>query len=75
MPELIAHLRAQRAELVERMAAELEADRDIHSWLPLLADIHAAVQAVEAVMSERAGPARTQQNGTSRATESAPKGL
>ena len=53
MPELIAHLRAQRTQLIERMAAELAADRGIHSWLPLLADIHAAVQAVEAVMSER----------------------
>ena len=27
--------------------------RGIHSWLPLLADIHAAVRAVEAVMEER----------------------
>ena len=53
MPDLATHLRALRAELVETMAAELDADRGIHSWLPLLANIHAAVQAVEAVMSER----------------------
>ena len=53
MAELITHLRAMRAELVETMASELDADRGIHSWLPLLADIHATIQAVEAVMSER----------------------
>ena len=53
MTELVAHLRSLRAELTATMAAELAADRGIHSWLPLLAAIHAAVQAVEAVMSER----------------------
>ena len=53
MSELIERLQAMRSELVESMAAELDADRDIHSWLPLLADIHAAVQAVETVAEER----------------------
>ena len=48
MPELISHLRAMRVELVETMLAELAADRGIHSWLPLLAQVETAIQAVEA---------------------------
>ena len=71
MPELAAHLRVLRTELVERMTRELEADRDIHSWFSLLADIHAAVEATEAVTEERTGPPRTQENASSRATKNA----
>ena len=52
MPELAAHLRDLRAELTATMASELAADRGIHSWLPLLAQVEAAIQAVEAVMEE-----------------------
>ncbi len=52
MTELAARLRAMRAELVERMASELAADRGIHSWLPLLAQVETAIQAVEAVVEE-----------------------
>ena len=75
MAELAAHLRALRADLVETMAVELTADGDWHSWLPLLAQVQVALRAVEAVMEERAGSARTQKNASSRATETAPKGL
>ena len=49
MTELADHLRVMRGDLVTRMAADLEAGGDIHSWLPVLAQIHAAVEAVEAV--------------------------
>ena len=52
MPELAAHLRDLRAELVGRMARELAADGDWHSWLPLLAQVETAIQAVEAVMND-----------------------
>ena len=51
MTELAARLRAMRAELVERMASELAADRDIHSWLPLLAQIQTSIQAIEALQA------------------------
>ena len=37
MPELAAHLRALRADLVETMASELARDGDWHAWLSLLA--------------------------------------
>ena len=52
MPELIAHLRAMRSELVETMANEIAADGDWHAWLPLLAQVETAIRAVEAVESE-----------------------
>ena len=52
MPELIARLRAQRADLVELMASELQADGDWHAWLSLLAQVQVALQAIEAVMEE-----------------------
>ena len=52
MPELATHLKTLRAELVETMARELAADRGIHSWLSLLAQVQGALQAVEAVMEE-----------------------
>ena len=54
MPELAAHLRALRAELVETMAGALAADGDWHAWLPLLAQVQGAIEVVEAVMGERA---------------------
>ena len=59
MPELITHLRAMRAELVERMVSELATEGDWLTWVPLLAQVQAAIRAVEAVMSEtaKAGPA------------------
>ena len=52
MDDLIAKLRAMRADLVGIMANEVAADREVHSWLPLLAQIQAAIRAVEAVMGE-----------------------
>ena len=52
MPDLAPRLRAMRAELVETMARELAADGDWCCWLPLLAQIEAGLQAVEAVMEE-----------------------
>ena len=52
MPELAAHLRSLRAELVETMADALAADRDWHAWLPLLAQVETAIRAVEAVVEE-----------------------
>ena len=52
MAELAARLRAMRAELVETMAGALAADGDWHAWLPLLAQVQAAIQAVEAVMND-----------------------
>ncbi len=52
MPELIARLRALRAELVENMAGALAADDNWHTWLPLLAQVETAIQAIEAVMEE-----------------------
>ena len=58
MPELIARLRAMRADLVEQMADRLEHEGDWHAWLSLLAQVEAAIQAVEAVAREetRGGP-------------------
>ena len=50
---MIAKLQVMRRELVERMASESAADRDVHSWLPLLASLQAAITAVEVVMGER----------------------
>ncbi len=52
MSELGARLRALRAELIGAMASELAADDDWHAWLPLLAQVETAVQAVEAVVEE-----------------------
>ena len=52
MPELISHLRAMRRELVETMAREITAEGDWHAWLPLLAMVETAIQAVGAVESE-----------------------
>ena len=71
MPELIAHLRALRVELADIMASALAADGDWHVWMPLLAEVEVAVQAVEAVMEERTEPAQTHDNASSRATENA----
>ena len=68
MPELAAHLRSLRAELVETMVAELAADGDWHGWLGLLATVETAIQAVEAVIEERADCAR----GVPHAAQSAP---
>ena len=53
MSELAARLRVLRAELVETMAGALAGDGDWHGWLPLLAQVEAAIRAVEAVMEER----------------------
>ncbi len=52
MPELIARLRALRADLVEQMAARLEHEGDWHTWLSLLAQVQVCIQAVEAVAKE-----------------------
>ena len=52
MPELIAQLRAMRAELVETMARELECGGAWHIWLPLLSQVQACLQAVEAVAAD-----------------------
>ena len=45
-------LRAMRAELVETLGSEIAVDREIHSWLPLLAQVETAIRAVEAVEGE-----------------------
>ena len=73
MTELAAHLRALRTELVERMARELDADSDWAAWLALLATVETAIQAVEAVMEERAGPPPMRDNASSLASENAPE--
>ena len=52
MPELIARLRAMRVEMVEQMAGALAADGDWWAWLPLLAQVETALQAIEAVVEE-----------------------
>ena len=52
MPELAARLRTMRAELVETMASALAADGDWAAWLPLLAQVETALQAVEVGMAE-----------------------
>ena len=49
LDELLGHLRVMRGDLVTRMSADLAAGVDVHSWLATLAQIHAAVEAVEAV--------------------------
>ncbi len=54
MPELATCLRAMRADLVNRMGAELAADGPWHAWLPLLAQVETALQAVEAVREREA---------------------
>lgn len=64
MPELIAKLRAMRAELVETMASELAADGGWHAWLPLLAQVQGVIQAVEAVMGERETGPSTKRKAT-----------
>ena len=53
MLELITSLKTQRAELVATMANEIAAEGTWHAWLPLLAQVEAAIRAVEAVMEER----------------------
>ena len=53
MLELITSLKTQRAELVATMANEIAAEGAWHAWLPLLAQVEAAIRAVEAVMEER----------------------
>ena len=53
--ELADHLHTMRAELVATMAADLAAGCDIHSWLPVLAQIQTALVAVEAVENADAG--------------------
>ncbi len=74
MPELATRLRIMRAELVETMAGALAGDGDWHAWLPLLAQVQGAIQAVEAVMRElETRPPRTQENANSHATENAPE--
>ncbi len=74
MPELAVHLCALRARLVETMASALVGDGDWHAWLPLLAQVEIAIQAVEAVMGEHEnGPVRTHGNGTSHAKLNGPK--
>ena len=52
MDELIARLKTQRAELVETMAKDLAAEENWGTWLPLLAQVQAAIRAVEAVESD-----------------------
>ncbi len=66
MPELATRLRIMRAELVETMAGALAGDGDWHAWLPLLAQVQGAIQAVEAVMRER-------ETVTSHASEGTPE--
>ena len=73
MTELAFHLRAMRADLVNRMGAELAADGAWQVWLPLLATVETAIQAVEAVIEERGGPPRTQENASCHATKIAPE--
>ncbi len=74
MPELATCLRIMRAELVETMAGALAGDGDWHAWLPLLAQVQGAIQAVEAVMGVcETGPSRTQEDAISVATENAPE--
>ncbi len=67
MPELATRLRTMRAELVETMAGALAGDGDWHAWLPVLAQVQGAIQAVEAVMRER-------ETVTSHASEGTPEG-
>ena len=54
MPELATCLRALRSELVGTMASALAAEGNWHAWLPLLAEVETAIQAVETVMEEGA---------------------
>ena len=55
------------------MASALVGDGDWHAWLPLLAQVEIAIQAVEAVMGEHEnGPARTQENASSHAMKNGP---
>ena len=46
-------MRALRAELVGNMASDLAVEGDWHAWLPLLAQVETALQAVEAVMESK----------------------
>ena len=55
MSELIERLQTMRAGLVGQMAVSLEHEENWHTWLPLLAQVEAAIQAVEAVMEEGEG--------------------
>ena len=73
MPELIAHLRVVRAELVEAMAGAFAAEGDWHVWLALLVQVQTAIQACQAVMEERAGPPQMRDNDSSLASENAPE--
>ena len=52
MPELATRLQALRAELVNTMASELEADGEWRNWIPLLGQVETAIRAVGAVMGE-----------------------
>ena len=54
--ELADHLRTMRRDLVTRMAVDLAAGGEVHSWLPVLAQIHTALAAVEAVEADGEAP-------------------
>ena len=56
MSALLDRLTAMRTELVETMAAAVEADEDWHSWLPLLSQIEVAIRATRIVEAEREAP-------------------
>ena len=49
MNELLARLCAMRVELIGTMADALATDSDWAAWLPLLAQVQTAIEAVEAV--------------------------
>ena len=53
MSELLTRLVAMRAELVDTMAAALEAEENWHEWLPLLAQVEVCVRAVRIVETDQ----------------------
>ncbi len=54
--DLLHHLIGQRAHLIAKMANAHQRGGDVAGWLPLLAQIQAGIEAVEAAMKESLTP-------------------
>ncbi len=56
--DLLYHLIAQRAHLLDKMANAHQRGGDVAGWLPLMAQTQTAIEAVEAMKRESLTPQR-----------------
>ena len=54
--DLLHHLVAQRAHLIDKMSNAHQRGGDVAGWLPLLSQTQVAIEAVEAAMRESLTP-------------------